>query len=81
MRFCPRCGSRYEHERFSLWYGDALLVEKGRHKGDRAARAALDHLAGGEVRLTVQLGLGKGAATAWGCDLSEGYVRSNAEPL
>ena len=74
-------GARYEHERFSLWYGDALLVRKGRHQGDRAARAALAHLAEPEVRLTVALGQGKAAATAWGCDLSEEYVTSNSTPL
>lgn len=74
-------GARYEHERFSLAYGETLLVKKGKHQGDRAARRALAHLAEPEVRLTVQLGQGKAAATAWGCDLSEEYVRSNAEPL
>ena len=74
-------GARYEHERFSLLYGDALLVKKGRHQGDAAAAAALAHLAGPEVRLTVRLGQGKAAATAWGCDLSEEYVTSNATPL
>jgi glutamate N-acetyltransferase/amino-acid N-acetyltransferase len=74
-------GARYEHERFSLSYGDALLVKKGKHQGDRAARAALAHLAEPEIHLTVQLGLGRGAAVAWGCDLSEEYVRSNSTPL
>jgi glutamate N-acetyltransferase/amino-acid N-acetyltransferase len=27
----------------------------------------------------VDLGLGSGAATAWGCDLTQDYVRINAE--
>jgi len=32
-----------------------------------------------EVTIDVDLGLGDGAAEAWGCDLTEDYVRENAE--
>lgn len=32
-----------------------------------------------EVTIRVDLGLGSGAATAWGCDLTQDYVRINAE--
>ena len=31
-----------------------------------------------EVRLTLHLGLGEGTATAWGCELTEEYVRFNS---
>ncbi len=55
-------GARYVHERFTLAYGDAVLVKKGKHQGERAARAALEHLGEREVRLTVDLGLGRGEA-------------------
>ena len=46
--------------------------------------AGLDALAaymrGDEVRIHVSLGTGgSGAATVWGCDLSDGYVRINAD--
>jgi glutamate N-acetyltransferase/amino-acid N-acetyltransferase len=42
---------------------------------ERAARAAL---AGAEVELRLDLGLGEGVATAWGCDITEEYVRLNS---
>jgi glutamate N-acetyltransferase/amino-acid N-acetyltransferase len=74
-------GARYVHERFTLSYGDAVLVKKGKHQGERAARAALAHLGEREVRLTVDLGLGRGEGEAFGCDLNEGYVRENSAPL
>ncbi|KAF5423944.1 MAG: glutamate N-acetyltransferase / amino-acid N-acetyltransferase, partial [Candidatus Methanocomedens sp.] len=32
-----------------------------------------------EVIIMVDLGVGGGCATAWGCDLSYDYVRINAE--
>jgi len=74
-------GAHYEHERFTLSFGDAVLVKKGKHQGDRAAAAALAYLSEREVRLTVDLGLGRGEAEAFGCDLTEGYVRENSAPL
>jgi glutamate N-acetyltransferase/amino-acid N-acetyltransferase len=36
-------------------------------------------LAASEVTIRVDLGLGSGAATAWGCDLTPDYVRINAQ--
>jgi glutamate N-acetyltransferase/amino-acid N-acetyltransferase len=38
------------------------------------ARAAM---AGGEVTITVDLHLNDGQATAWGCDLTHGYIDEN----
>jgi len=74
-------GAQYVHERFTLSYGEAVLVKKGKHQGRRAAAAALAHLGEREIRLTVDLGLGRGEAEAFGCDLTEGYVRENSAPL
>lgn len=36
-------------------------------------------MAGDEVAIHVSLGIGAGAWTVWGCDLSDGYVRINAD--
>jgi glutamate N-acetyltransferase/amino-acid N-acetyltransferase len=41
--------------------------------------ALRDALASPEVSIRLDLGLGTGAATAWGCDLTPDYVRINAE--
>lgn len=38
-----------------------------------------ERLKGGEVRIRVDLGLGRAPATAWGCDLSEEYVIINSQ--
>ena len=44
---------------------------------DEAPVAA--HLAGQEVRITVDLGLGHGRARVWTCDLTHGYIAINAD--
>jgi glutamate N-acetyltransferase/amino-acid N-acetyltransferase len=41
--------------------------------------ALREALASREVNIRLDLGLGPGAATAWGCDLTPDYVRINAE--
>ncbi len=38
-----------------------------------------DYLRGDEVRIHVSLGTGTAACTVWGCDLTAGYVRINAD--
>ncbi|WP_197417141.1 bifunctional ornithine acetyltransferase/N-acetylglutamate synthase, partial [Sphingomonas sp. CCH16-B10] len=37
------------------------------------------HLAGDEVEIGVDLGLGDGRATVWTCDLTHGYISINAD--
>ena len=35
------------------------------------------HMKGKEVEIAIDIGLGKGAATAWTCDLTHGYIDIN----
>jgi glutamate N-acetyltransferase/amino-acid N-acetyltransferase len=47
---------------------------------DDAGLAALsEYLRGDEVVIHVTLGTGDASATVWGCDLTDGYVRINAD--
>jgi glutamate N-acetyltransferase/amino-acid N-acetyltransferase len=47
---------------------------------DAAGLAALaDYLRGDEVVIHVSLATGDAAATVWGCDLTDGYIRINAD--
>jgi glutamate N-acetyltransferase/amino-acid N-acetyltransferase len=38
-----------------------------------------EYMRGTDVRIHVSLGIASGASTVWGCDLSDGYVRINAD--
>jgi glutamate N-acetyltransferase / amino-acid N-acetyltransferase len=42
-------------------------------------KAASQSMRAEEVIITCDLGAGSGSGTAWGCDLTEGYVKINAE--
>ena len=46
---------------------------------ERALEELSSYLQGDEVLIHVSLGIGSGTARAWGCDLTDGYVRINAD--
>ncbi|MFD3684466.1 bifunctional glutamate N-acetyltransferase/amino-acid acetyltransferase ArgJ [Nocardiopsis sp. NPDC058631] len=46
---------------------------------DEVLERASRHMKGDEVLIGVDLGIGAGGFTAYGCDLTEGYIRINAD--
>ena len=78
MMAIGRSGARIDLDRATVRIGDMVMYAEGRpHEPDgRAVRRAL---AGPEVVIAADLGVGDAAATAWGCDLTEGYVKINAD--
>jgi glutamate N-acetyltransferase/amino-acid N-acetyltransferase len=74
-----RAGVAFDPDGVSLFIGAGAsrtpLVESGTIVVDLAR--AKEAMRGGEVRFELDLGEGKGEATAWGCDLTEKYVEIN----
>jgi glutamate N-acetyltransferase/amino-acid N-acetyltransferase len=78
MAAVGRSGARVEVERTSVWIGKHCAFEQGNptEVDYGVISQAMD---GEEVRIRIDLGLGEASATAWGCDLTEDYVRINAD--
>ena len=82
-----RAGVAFAPEAVALWLGPHQLMAAGQPLVfDRAAasrymreRAAGEYLTDDTVQIRLVLGDGPGSATAWGCDLSDQYVRINAD--
>jgi glutamate N-acetyltransferase/amino-acid N-acetyltransferase len=73
-----RSGAALVPEKTELYMGDTCVVKEGSPvRFDR--KDVVKHLDGKEVLITLNLHLGRFEATAWGCDLSEEYVKINAE--
>jgi glutamate N-acetyltransferase/amino-acid N-acetyltransferase len=81
-------GAFMDPEALSLAMSDGkctpvVLVEKGLIKSASADGHEEEALSGimnsTEISILVDLGVGGAAATAWGCDLTDDYVRINAE--
>jgi glutamate N-acetyltransferase/amino-acid N-acetyltransferase len=64
-------------EKVSIAFGDTCVFAKGEPQNVDLHRLE-DYLRGKEIRIAIDLGLRDGQATAWGCDLTEDYVRINA---
>jgi glutamate N-acetyltransferase/amino-acid N-acetyltransferase len=62
----------------SMTFGEMCIYAKGEPL-DVDLQPIEDYLRGDEVRITIDLGIHAGQATVWGCDLTEEYVRINAE--
>jgi glutamate N-acetyltransferase/amino-acid N-acetyltransferase len=73
-----RSGATMAPEKVELYIGDNRLVEGGESVPfDRMK--LVKYLDGKEVLIALNLHVGRAEAVAWGCDLSEEYVKINAE--
>ncbi|MFM8543743.1 MAG: bifunctional glutamate N-acetyltransferase/amino-acid acetyltransferase ArgJ [Vulcanococcus sp.] len=82
-----RAGVPFQPDAVALWLGDHQLMAAGQPLPfDRTAasqylrdRAAAAYLVDDTVQIRLQVGDGPGRGRAWGCDLSDQYVRINAD--
>jgi glutamate N-acetyltransferase / amino-acid N-acetyltransferase len=73
-----RSGAAVDESAISLFWQGVCVFERGSLKAydEKALSAATQS---DEVRIRIDLGLGSARAVAWGCDLTEEYVRINSE--
>lgn len=64
-------------ERVVIRFGDQEVYPT--RVGDDGLAALSGYLRSDEVRIHVSLGTGDASCTVWGCDLTDGYVRINAD--
>ncbi len=71
-------GAELALDRLHLTVGGLVVFERGAGVDVdlQAVRRAFEQT---EIEIVATLGLGEGSAEAWGCDLSEEYVRINAD--
>lgn len=79
MMAAGRSGARVDQRKASVWIGEHRVLADGTPT-DVDLGLVSQAMATEEVRIRVDVGLGGSAtATAWGCDLTEEYVRINAD--
>ncbi|GHH00278.1 bifunctional glutamate N-acetyltransferase/amino-acid acetyltransferase ArgJ [Streptomyces rubradiris] len=66
-----------EPPRVRVWFDDLPMHPE--EPSDALLEQAARYLTGEEVVIRVDLGIGDGAFTVYGCDLTEGYVKINAD--
>jgi glutamate N-acetyltransferase/amino-acid N-acetyltransferase len=78
MAAVGRSGVEVEEAKTDLYIGNIPVVKAGKPLPFNK-RSVIQLLKGKEVFIGLNLNLGSGSATAWGCDLSEEYVTINSQ--
>ncbi|MBI2876533.1 MAG: bifunctional glutamate N-acetyltransferase/amino-acid acetyltransferase ArgJ [Candidatus Tectomicrobia bacterium] len=81
-RVCMAVGKCHEEkeirpERTTIAFGPGVVFREGTPQ-ECDLEELRRYLASEKVCITVDLGIGSGEATVWGCDLTEGYIQENA---
>jgi glutamate N-acetyltransferase / amino-acid N-acetyltransferase len=74
-----KAGEPADRDKLGIRFGDTQVACDGLpvEAYDEAPVAA--HLKGTDISIGVEIGLGKGTATVWTCDLTHGYISINAD--
>ncbi len=74
-----KAGEPAERDLLSIRFGDTLVAQQGAVVPGYDEAPVAAHLAGSEIRVSADLGLGNGRALVWTCDLTHGYISINAD--
>jgi glutamate N-acetyltransferase/amino-acid N-acetyltransferase len=72
-----KAGEKADRDLLKISIGGQVLAEKGTRAAKYNEAAATRAVSGREVEIAVDLGLAKGAARVWTCDLTHGYIDIN----
>jgi len=74
-----KSGAMADRDRLSIRFGDVVVASNGQVDPDYQEADGAAHMKNDEIVIGVDLGLGKGKATVWTCDLTHRYIDINAD--
>ena len=72
-----KAGEAADRDSLKISFGGHVVAEKGMRAIKYDEKTATKAVSGREVEIAVELGIGKGAARVWTCDLTHGYIDIN----
>ena len=72
-----KAGEPADRDRLSVAMGGVWMAREGAVVAGYDEGPVVAHMKGREVHIAVDLGLGRGTATVWTCDLTHGYIDIN----
>jgi glutamate N-acetyltransferase/amino-acid N-acetyltransferase len=72
-----KSGEKADRDKLKISFGGQVVADKGERAAKYNEAAATKAVSGREVHIAVDLGIGKGAARVWTCDLTHGYIDIN----
>jgi glutamate N-acetyltransferase/amino-acid N-acetyltransferase len=74
-----KAGEPAERDKLAIWFGDIRVAHKGARDPEYDEGATSSYMKGDEITIRVDLGLGRGEARVWTCDLTKAYVEINGD--
>ena len=74
-----KAGEALDHNRVRIDIGGVPVADNGRAVDGYDETPVAAHMAGREIAIAVDIGVGRGQATVWTCDLTHGYISINAD--
>jgi glutamate N-acetyltransferase/amino-acid N-acetyltransferase len=72
-----KAGEKADRDKLAISVGGVRIAEKGGPVPGYDEAPVAKHMAGRDIRMTLDLGVGKGRATVWTCDLTHRYIDIN----
>jgi glutamate N-acetyltransferase/amino-acid N-acetyltransferase len=74
-----KAGEPADRDLLSVWFGDIRVAHQGERDPAYSEVATSAYMKGDEIAIRADLGLGRGKATVWTCDLTKKYVEINGD--
>lgn len=74
-----KAGEKADRDKLSIFIGGIEVAAEGEAVAGYDERPVAAHLKGREIDIVVDVGVGRGKATVWTCDLTHGYIDINAD--
>jgi glutamate N-acetyltransferase/amino-acid N-acetyltransferase len=74
-----KAGEPADRDRLAIWFGDIRVAHEGERDPAYSEAAVSGYMKNDSVRIGVDIGLGRGKATVWTCDLTKEYVAINGD--
>ena len=72
-----KAGEAADRDKLKISFGGHVVAEKGQRAAKYDEKIATKAVSGRDVEIAVELGIGKGIARVWTCDLTHGYIDIN----
>jgi glutamate N-acetyltransferase/amino-acid N-acetyltransferase len=74
-----KSGEKADRDRLAIDIGGYPVARRGQVVADFDEGPVAEHMKGQEIQIGVDIGIGRGRATVWTCDLTHGYIDINAD--
>jgi glutamate N-acetyltransferase/amino-acid N-acetyltransferase len=73
-----KAGEKAERDRLEIAVGGVTITKAGQRHPDYDEAPVAAHIKGRDVSIAIDVGVGRGRARVWTCDLTHGYIDINA---